>query len=174
MLPASLKDLANSPELLAQLRQAAQSLASHLRAHPEALERFAHTPMDAFLEHAQPEVSGLYSVPLRTQLNQVILADPRYAQKLAAAQAQLSSGNLGDGWASFWCQTAYWAAIVAAIGALIAISQGALIAPLIALQDGILLVTLAAITGLSEGTITTLAAAGGFTLEMLIATACGG
>ncbi len=78
---------------------------------------------------------------------------------------------MGASWGSTWCEIGLWTAIVLALGAAIAFSQGAAIAPLIAMDAGILPV-LAAITGLSEGAIAAMAAAGGFTFGKLIEAAC--
>jgi len=171
-VPESLNSLLNSADLMEEFKETMLDFKDYIRDHPEVLSIYANSPVETFLEHAPDNIQKLFSPDFRKMIDEIIRSDPDYLQKLADAQIQ-ERDLFGDGWGKVFCEIGLWTAIVAAIGGAIAISQGSLLAPIIATSDGILLPVLAAITGLSEGTIGTLAAGGGFTLGKLIDAACG-
>jgi hypothetical protein len=170
-VPESLQGLLASPDRLAQLEATKREFINRLRKDPSVLRSYAKAPMDTFLAGAPADLRAVFTDEHRRRLDEILLSDAQSKLMLTNAQAQ-PTDLLGSSWGSTWCQIGTWAAIVAAVGGAIAISQGALVAPLIAASEGILLPVLAAITGLTEGTISTLAVGAGFTLGVLIQTAC--
>jgi hypothetical protein len=143
------------------------------------LKRYAENPVDVFLEFAPASLRSQFtekqkqeaSVTLSSSDYMTILSDAMHVMENATSRGINQEDLLASGCSKAICEILLWTAIVLAIGALIAISQGALIAPLIALEAGIVPV-LAAITGLTEGWITAAVAAGGFTFGKLISAAC--
>lgn len=162
MFPTTIDGLRNDEDLLLQLREAAAIFSIRARSDDNLVAAFKTSPIDAFLEYAPAELRTSFPASLKPRVNDIL----RTTEVTQPAQE-------GDnrGWGSALCKIGLWAAIVAALAGAIALSQGAAIAPLIALDAGILPV-LAAITGLSEGVIAGLAAGGTFTFAELIDAAC--
>jgi len=178
--PSSASALAASPDTLEQLRATARAFAIDAKQDPDVLKRYKDRPMDVFLEYAPEHLRTQFNDTFLNKINMAILSEETYRQRLSDAQhvmtyvasRQLKQQELlGAGWGKAFCEIGLWSAIVLALGAAIAISQGALIAPLITVDAGIVPV-LAAITGLSQNWILAMAAAGGFTFGKLIDAAC--
>ena len=167
MIASSVAELAQSPDTLKQLRDAAANFCVQARQNPTILETLKTSPIDAFLANAPAELRDSFPEAKKAQANAVL----NDVDVVKSDVAQAVKDDEARGWGSTFCQIGLWAAIVAAIGGAIAISQGAAIAPLLAMDAGLLPV-LAAITGLSEGAISALAAGGGLTFSKLIDAAC--
>jgi hypothetical protein len=175
--PVSPSELAAHPEALAQIRETYEAFVRRAESDPSVMAAFAKDPTNEFLKDAPKQLKANLSemqivaanATLRAsepiaQMQNALLAAPSGDQPAALSDVQMS-------WGSTLCEIGLWSAIVLALGAAIAFSQGAAIAPLIALDAGIIPV-LAAITGLSEATIAAMGAAGGFTFAKLIEAAC--
>jgi hypothetical protein len=179
IFPASPSELAAHPEVLTQLREAYESFRSEAESDPDVVAAFVQDPVNEFLKYAPAQFQASLSEQQKEAANAALLSAEPVGRVQAVlrtspdgTKAELLSDTMMDAsWGSAWCEIGLWTAIVVALGAAIAVSQGAAIAPLIALDAGILPV-LAAITGLSEGAIAAMAAAGGFTFGKLIEAAC--
>lgn len=168
--PQSLQQLANSPELLQQLRQTGLALARKLKQDPQTAQQYLANPAQTFLAQAPQPLQQAVSSGAIAASDQILKADAGAAGAKMLSDVQ-AGGDVHKGFLSACCQVGLWAAVVVALAGVIALTQGAAIAPLIALDAGLLTV-LAAITGLSEGAIAALAAGGTFTLGQLIDAAC--
>jgi len=177
---SKLTQLAKDTEILIQLGETRMEFANRASQDPELLKRYVENPADVLLEFAPDtlrsrfteEQKREYNVVLSSSENMARVSDALYAMEYVTSQRVSKQDLLGAGWSKAFCKIGLWSAIVLALGAAIAVTQGAAIAPLIAVDAGIVPV-LAAITGLSEGWIAAAAAAGGFTFGSLIDAACG-
>ncbi|MFY0583643.1 hypothetical protein ACN28S_63455 [Cystobacter fuscus] len=163
MFPTTIAGLAQSPELLNQLRQTATSLSSQARRNPDLINQLNSSPMDAFLSCAPEELRANYPASLKAQANTIL-------QEIEVVKSPQDAVRGFQGGIQL-CKIGMWTALVTALGAFIAITQGALIAPLLALDAGILTV-LAAITGLSEGAIAAMGTVATFTFSNLVDAVC--
>jgi len=177
--PASPSNLADRPEVLTQIRKTFESFRDQASRNPDVIARFSENPIEEFLKYAPEELRTSLSTEQKEKAKAILL-DSEHMGRIQetvhainyAKQKNLPGEQLlASGWGSAFCQIGLWTAIVLALGAAIAVSQGALIAPLIAVDAGIIPV-LAAITGLSENMIIGMAGAGGFTFKKLIDAAC--
>ncbi len=163
VFPAAPSVLANSPHTLKELSETVAAFVQEARKDSDVLTKYAENPADTLLSYAPATLQAKFSEETKEQINQIV-------QQTQETLDQ-SEEMVGGGFCKAGCTIGMWAAIVAAVGAAIAVSQGAAIAPLIAMDAGLLTV-LAAITGLSEGAIAALSAAGGLTFGSLIDAAC--
>jgi hypothetical protein len=92
----------------------------------------------------------------------IVIDDPK-----SGANPLLKSGGMKC-WA---CRTGAWAGIVVALAGVIAVTQGAAVAPLIAMDVGLIPV-FAAIFGISDAAMATIAGAAGMTLGGLVIAGC--
>ena len=133
----------------------------------DRLRGIQEDPMGEFLKYAPENYRESFSEDFLSRANEIL--KHLVNNKLSMLRSNTSLG------ASWWkctiCQVGMWASLVIILGAAIAISQGALVAPILALDVG-LGVVLAAITGLSEGAILALAGGAGLTFGILISELC--
>ncbi len=177
--PTSPSELAAHPEVLAQIRAAYEAFVRRAENDPAVMAAFVENPAGEFLKDVPQDLQANLTEMQIVAANATLRASEPVARMQSALLvapkgdqgAALNSALTGATWGSTWCEIGLWTAIVFVLGAAIAFSQGAAIAPLIALDAGIIPV-LAAITGLSEATIAAMSAAGGFTFGKLIEAAC--
>lgn len=174
-----LTQLAKDHDALEQLKETRMAFATQASQDAELLKRYITGPVETFLEFAPETLRARFTEDQKRELN-AVLSSPENLTRVSNAlhvMGHVTSQDvsrqdlLTSGWGSAFCKIGLWAAIVLAVGAAIAVSQGAAIAPLIALDAGLVPV-LAAITGLSQGWIYAAAAAGGLTFGSLIDAAC--
>ena len=130
-------------------------------------------PMGTFLSYAPDDYRSSFSAEFIQEANEIL--KPIIDEELTKLTCDLKNRKiegLPTGVLKCWiCQIGIWAAIVIIIGAIIAISQGSLIAPLLALQVGIIPV-LVAITGIPEAIVATTCTIAGATFGTVIRGLC--
>lgn len=176
--PDTIDGLTERVDLLVELRETFEAFVNQHEDHADVLERLRADPMAEILAHAPSGLRNAMDSAHVAKANAILTNDEsqyEITRALNNARYQLAQAKAGhpvaEGIGKALCEIGLWAAIVAAVGAAIAVTQGAAIAPLIAVDAGLVSV-LAAITGLSANWITATAAAGGLTFGILIREAC--
>lgn len=108
---------------------------------------------------------------LRKQVEQLVDPGIRIQQAPAASDPGDGAEIVGGPMGCWGCKAGAWTALVVALAGVIVVSQGALVAPLIAMDVGLIPV-FAAIFGISNTAMTTIVAIAGLTLGGLVEAGC--
>jgi hypothetical protein len=161
-------------ERIAQEVRTAMSNFNEALADPKVRKAVNEDPVNAFLSFTSSDFQDLFTDSYKEKLKELIPATRESAVPSELEDLGIVSFAAGSFWGGvgcFACEVGLSAGIIAAFAGAFALTAGAAVAPLIAAEAGFVPV-IAAMTGLSEATVSGIATAGGITLEGLIQGCC--
>lgn len=160
-------------DIAQEVRRAMSSFQEAL-ADPSVRRKVDEDPVNTFLSFTSNDFQNLFTESHKEQLKELIPAT-----RVSAAPSELedlgivvfAAGSFWGGVGCYACEVTLNAGIVGLFGAAFALTAGAAVAPLIAVEAGLVPV-LAAMTGLSETAVGGILGVGGLTIGGLVAGLC--